>query len=453
MGSRRWPRRFLLAAPEDRSEAESGPVAPDVSAEIPGTLLTTVGLEPAPLGTPARFAVGAPLPSITSVVREGNGYHLEPLANEPSYAWRLSATGLVRIDAMIDPTTDGLAPVRLFRLDADPIEARVTPVNDPLTGLHVTLDAAGLGTSLWLAQWTAWSGTALARFVPGREATAITLVPGSPEAAARARDPELGRSTAMDERVAITAYQHAALVAYTASLAEGRSMVRLATTLADSDRCRGRAGRRARHRRARAVAGVLSARAWRSRAGDRRCVRVARASDRCRGRDGSVPRGGAAGFRVRRTGEAVRCDANGLVAYGRDHARSSPVMVRSQSTDVRSQRCATDAGAHDHAHVHDAHACRTRGRARRVARGVRPRGRHPRVGARGRARRVHRTQVGRCLSLGRRWRVLFDAAAHMHGYAVDGLDLCVEGESLLVAIAAPDGLHILRSDDAGANWH
>jgi len=443
---------ILLAAPDDRSEGEPGPVAPDVPAEIPGALLATVGLEPAPLGTPTRFAVGAPLPSITSVVREGSGYHLEPLANEPSYAWRLSATGLVRIDALIDPSADGLAPVRLFRLDADPSEARVTPVNDPLTGIHVTLDAAAIGTSLWLAQWTAWSGTALARFVPGREATAITLIAGSPEAAARARDPELGRSTAMDERVAITPYQRAALVAYTTSLSEGRSMVRLATTLADSDRAavvpvgerviEGHAPSlefcpRAHGELALVIAG----------AGEWRVLRidVVGATDLFRV---AAPRGFAFDERV-----TVRCDANGLVAYGRDHTRSSPVIV----CGAEAQTCVrSDAPPTPVLTTMPLFTTHTRA-GRAVAHAE-----WPMVFGRAGGTIVSARAVGPVVSIARKsvdaagWaddRVLFDAAAHMHGYAVDGLDLYVEGESLLVAIAAPDGLHILRSDDAGANWH
>ncbi|MEI8255165.1 MAG: hypothetical protein WCJ30_05775, partial [Deltaproteobacteria bacterium] len=315
-----------LAAPDDRAEGESGPVAPEPPAETTPAFIATVGLEPAPVGTPARFFVGAPMPALTEVAREGGTYRMFPIANEPAFAWRLNPTGLFRIDAQVERSVDGLAPARFFHIDADPIEARVTPVNDALDGLHVAMDAATVGTSLWLAQWTPWTGTALARFAPGRDATAITLVPASPEAAARVRDPEQARSTALDERVAITPYQHAALLAYTVSQGNGTSSVRLATTMADSARAdvvpvgeqlvQGHAPSMEFCARGHGdVALVIAG------SGEWRVLRIDAlgASELFRV---EAPRGVTFDERL-----VVRCDASGLVAYGRDHPAGSPVLV------------------------------------------------------------------------------------------------------------------------------
>ncbi len=440
-----------LAAPDDRSEGESGPVAPDPPAEITPVSIATVGLEPAPVGSPTRFFVGAPLPALTEVVREGESYRLSPIANEPAYAWRLNPSGLLRIDALIDRSPDGLAPARLFRIDADPTEARVTPVSDPLSGIHVAIDAATSGTALWLAQWTPWTGTALARFVPGRDATAITLAPASPEAAARARDPEHARSTALDERVAITPYQHAALLAYTLSQGNGTSAVRLATTMADSARADVvPVGERVVQAHApslefcpRGPADVALVIAG---SGEWRVLRVDAlgATELIRV---EAPRGVSFDERL-----VVRCDANGLVAYGRDHAIESPVLVcgAQAETCIRSRAPATPVLA-----TMPLYATHTAdGRALVHAE-------WPMVFARAGGTLVAARAVGPVVSVARKsvdasqWtddRVVFDAAARMHGYSVEGLDLYADGNTLALAVSAPDGLHILRSEDAGATW-
>jgi hypothetical protein len=441
-----------LAAPDDRSDAEPGPIGPDPAAEVTDTLIPTVGLEPAPLGTPTRFLVGAPLPSITEVIREGDGYRLAPIANEPAYAWRLSASGVVRIDVLIDRSDDGLAPLRTFRLDAEPVEARVTPVNDALTGIHVSLDAASAGTALWVAEWTPWTGTALARFVPGRDATATTLVPASREAAARARDPELGRVTTDDEHVAIAPYQRAALVAYTAAVGDGTSTVRLATTLADSPRAevvpvgerviQGHAPSlefcpRSHGDLALVIAGAHEWRVLR--------IDVVGATDlaRVESRPGFT-------FDER---VIVRCDANGLVAYARDHVRGSPVLVCGSQAETCVRSDAPPTPVLSTMPLYVTHT--SNGRALAHAE-------WPMAFARAGGTLVAARAVGPVVSVARktvdaaRWaddRVVFDAAARMHGYSVEGLDLYVQGDTLALAVATSDGLHILRSDDAGATWH
>jgi hypothetical protein len=441
-----------LAAPDDRSEADSGPVAPEVPAEVSGTLIATQGLEPAPLGTPARFLVGAPLPSVTEVVREGETYRLVPIANEPSYAFRLSPFGFVRIDALIDASPDGLAPLRVFRFDSEPTEARVTPVNDALAGIHVSLAAASAGTALWLAQWTPWSGTALARFVPGREAAATELVPATREFAERARDPELGRQTNLDEHVAIAPYQRSAIIAYSIGLPDGTSTVRRATTMADSDRAevvpvgdRTVQGRgptiefcpRARGELALAIA---TEREW-------RVLRI----DAVGATDlfhVEPARGHTFDARA-----VVRCDASGLVMYARDHARISPVLVcgSEASTCVRSEAPSTPVLATMPLYL--THTANGRALAHSD---------WPMAFVRAGGTLVAARAVGPVVSVARKsvdasqWtddRVVFDAAAHMHGYSVEGIDVYAEGDSLALAIATPEGLRILRSDDAGANWH
>ena len=441
-----------LAAPDDRSEPEAGPIAPDVAAEITGSLITTVGLEPAPLGTPTRFLVGAPLPAVTEVVREGEAYHLSPLANEPAYAWRLGPSGIARIDALVDPSEDGLAPLRVFRLDSEPTEARVTPVGDSLAGIHVALDAASAGTALWFAQWTPWSGTAVARFVPGREAVATTLVPPSREAAERARDPERGRQTALDEHVAIASYQRAALVAFTTAASATTSLVRLVTTMADTDRAEivpvaervieGHSPTiefcsRGHGELALAIASEHEWRVLR--------IDVLGATDLIRV---EPPARHTFDERV-----VVRCDASGLVMYARDHARISPVIVcgAQASTCVRSETPPTPLLATMPLSLTHTPNGRSLAHSEWPMAFVRAGG--TLVGARA---------VGPVVSVARKsvdaahWsddRVVFDAAAHMHGYAVEGIDVYSEGDALALAIATPEGLHILRSEDSGATWH
>jgi hypothetical protein len=429
-------------------------VAPPPPEFPSSTVLSTTGLEPLPVGTPTRFFVGGPLPAVAEVVREGTRWSLHTLANEPAYAWRASAAGVTRVDVHLRAGEDGLAPLRLFRPGEDPVEARVTPVNEPLEGLHVAMDAVVSGRALWLAQWTPWNGTGIARFVPGREALARTLAQADAGALDRALHPTHGRTTAYDERVALAPLGEGVVLAYTTRDSAERAQLSLLAAPADDDRTPLVPVTSLQIEGARSPSLEFCAREgaapWLFVGGARRWLALEV------GLEGVTELARIDAERGRRFDDrlTVRCTREGAVVYGRDHTRSSPLLACTAGEGTRCRVLTPPALP-----MLDSlplYTTRT------------PQGRqlsHPEwplaiVQTDGTLVAVQ--AAGPVVSLTvmppgtSRWsedRVLFDAAAHAHGAMVEGLDLYADDTLVTLAIAAPDGLHLLVSEDAGEHWN
>lgn len=441
----------LAGAPQVSPSDIDGPIAPSPPEMPTGSRMETTGLEPTPIGGPDLFYVGAPLPALAEVVHDREGWHLGAVANEPSHAFRVGSVAVTRIDVRTDANHDGLAPLRLFRPGVEPIEVRVTPVDDPLEGLHVALDATVVGRALWLAQWTPWRGTVLARFVPGRATTALALA--SAPAGTSTGSSTWSRRTDLDEHVAVAPLGAGAVVAYTVRDGD-RSSVVLASTLANSDRApvstittstvRGRPPglEFCTLEGASPVLLVAGTYEWFAlRISSKGVTEIARVIAR---------RGRTFDHRL-----VVRCTRDGIVAYAREHPRTSPVIV-CPSRAERPDTCETvEVPVPPMLSTMPSYVTRTpSGRLRIHAD-------WPLALALAGETLVAARAVGPVVSIARhvlgtdRWdspRVVFDAAARMHGYTVEAMNVYADGPRMTLAVSAPDGLHLLTSEDAGASW-
>jgi hypothetical protein len=303
---------------------------------------------------------------------------------------------------------------------------------------------------LWLAEGTPWSGAALARFVPGRPATSLTLAQPETYAAGPATDSVPGRVTAGGEHVAVGAVGQAVVVAYTRRGADGAARLVLASTLGGSDRAavaplweQPVAGRSPEVEFCegldRPTLLVAGAGEWLALSvgpsGVTELVRVA------------PPAGATFDERL-----AVRCTPSRLVAYGKERPRSSPVLVCGPGS----------AGCRGLAPPETPslatlplYTTRTpSGRALAHAE-------WPMVFDQTGGVLLAARATGSVVSLATRrlngsgWegdRVVFDAAAQAHGSTVEGLGLYADGADVLLAVATPDGLHLLQSRDRGASF-
>ena len=439
-----------LAGGTRRVGDAGSPVAPDVEPLGDGTLVAMPGLEPLAIGSPDRFFAGSPLPNLAELVR-ADGYVVHTLANAPASVWRVVPTGVARIDTDVRTGDDGLARLRFFEPGRPERSARVTPVTDPLAALHVIIDVAEQNDEIWFAQWTPWAGAAIAHFVSDQTPLAVALTLGHTNAAEILRDPVRAASGAIDEHVAIATLGPMAVAAYSVRTGPESSEVLLSTTLADGEN-----------------SPVLSL-------GQRTVVGRTPAVEFCALGEGrqALVLAGAHQWRVAHVDAAgitdvldlaapvrasfdehvvVRCEADGMVVYGRDHASSSPVLV----CPARADRCMrSEAPASTMPSNVPMYVTRTPdGRA--LAHGA-----WPRSFVRAGGTLVAVRAVGPVVSVARksvdaaRWneeQVVFDAAWRMHGWVVQGLEAYASGATVLIAVLSSDGLHLFRSDDEGAHW-
>lgn len=429
-----------------------GPLAPTPQPLAEGTLVPTVGLEPTATGTPTRFFAGAPLPALTEVSLQNNQWTVRTVASAASNAWSERTSGILRIDSRLEQTEDQLTDLRLIRFNQETSTVRVTPVDDPIQGLHVILDGfTSPSGSFWLGQWTPEQGAVLSRHSTHMGWASFTLANGNPELAVRARHPVQGRSLAMNESIAIAPLDQGSVAAYTArsQSGNGQSTIFFAAALQDSDRAQ------ITRLNSTAIGGRTPQLEFCPQTNGHPWLFVAGA------RDWLVLELTATGSteRFRMTAPAnigydeeliVRCENEHAVAFGKEHARSSPVIV----CDAR--RCEgflpppihlSDTMPNYQTHTLD-------GRARvhtdwplSVASvgdtTVLARAAGPMVAIATRTRRAPGWNAER---------VVFDAAARQEHVMVEGLSLYAHGEDLTLAIALPEGLRILRSRDRGEHW-
>lgn len=427
----------------------SGSVAPRVSELPAAATVSTIGLEPTTIGTPDRFVAGAPLPLVAEVVRDDGGWHVETLTNEPSVVHRVSSRAVVRVDVLTSPSDDGLAPLRYLRLGDEPIEHRVSPINQPLEGAHVSIDAVPLRHTLWLAQWTPTTGAAVLEFQPGRAATAWTL--GAPASAPVRVGARGSHDASQDEHVAVASQNDLVVVALTRHALDDRSVV--LSTIAPNAVAH-TAERLAEFPVDGTAPGVefcvlgeqmlllvTAAREW-------QVLHVTESGASVLHVVSSQPR------RAFDERAAVRCNDQGMVAWGREHARRSPVVVCTRRNGVT--RCASMAAPETPAldtmpmyvtrlpsgrpvaHVEWPLEFAISGEFILAAQAL-----GPVVSVRQRALSATRWSDDR---------VVFDAAIRVHGQIVEGLGLYADEHRATVAMATPEGLQLVTSDDQGVTW-
>jgi hypothetical protein len=426
-----------------------GPLAPAAQSLAEGTLVATAGLEPSPIGTPTRFFAGAPLPALTEVSWANNAWSVRTIASAATLAWSERSQAILRVDSRLEQSPDQLTDLRLVRLDEPSVAVRVTPVDDPLQGLHVGLAgfATGVG-SFWLGQWSPDQGAVLSRHSQRRGWASFTLANGNPEQAQRARHPVHGRSTAMDESIAIAPLDAGAVAAYT-TRGNGQSTISFAAALEDSDRAQ------ITRLSSTAIGGRTpdlefcpqeSGHPWLFAAGSHDWVvlevTATAITERFRM---SAPRNISYDEDL-----VLRCEQGRAVAFARERPRSSPIIVCDE------HRC--EGFLPPAIHLSDTMPnYQTRmldGRAKVhsdwpmsvVLAGdstVLVRAAGPVVAIATRARRAPAWSDER---------VLFDAAARQEHVMIEGLGLYAQGDELTLAITLAEGLRILRSHDRGEHW-
>jgi hypothetical protein len=428
--------------------------APQAPAPAPlpePTIVPTQGLEPSSIGTPRRFFAGTPLPGLASVSLEGGLWRVRVLAAISSHVSVLRPSGLLRIDARTGPTDDGLTDLRWIRPGMETEGVRVAPVDDALDGLHVDLDGyATAGDIFWMAQWTPAVGVVFGRHSPRRGWASFTLANAPPEALERSRHATQGRTRAFDDHVAIAPLGSGSVVAYTTRDASNeRTTLSFAAALRDSDQPTiSRLGETR-------VAGRTPELHFCPRSNGKPWLFVAANSEwlafevdergpRQLVRSTSPTRG------TYSERAAVRCDDDRVVMFALERGRSSPMILCEQDrcrsvnppiirTPLTMPPYATrTANGRSLIHSDWPVAVAIAGNTTIFARAA---GSIVAVSVRG--------------SGDTRWdteRVVFDASAQQHGIVVEGLALYEQGEELLLAIAVPDGLRLLRSTDRGATW-
>jgi hypothetical protein len=318
----------------------------------------------------------------------------------------------------------------------------------------VALDATVSGRALWLAEAVRGRAPVLARLpfagVRGEAATAARLAPAAPDDAADGRR--------VDEEVAVVAAGRHVVAAFTEHLgatglisvravrAEGgeRALVRAVEPSGDPWVLRGRrAGLALCAAQGETWLFAAAAEAWRvGVVRDAAIVDVAAAT-----RDGGRPWDDAL---------TVRCTPQGVLAYGRERARRSPVwrcLVGGDGTP----RCATlPALASTQPGDLDPWTTLTlRGEARAhpewpLGFALSNEGTVLALRAAGTIAAVSRLPRGAT-----RWepeRVVFDAAADEPRRTVYGAEVYADGDGVLLAVSDPTQLAVLRSVDDGLTW-
>lgn len=422
--------------------ASKGVRAPTVP-PLPAPLTVEVpGLFPLPVGGPRRFLVGTPAPSLSAVSLRGSSAVVTVRANDEVRAWSLGPPGVVRV-LPEDGRPDGLSPVRLDGVDAALGVARIAAPPPGVDATGIRLDGVVRDGVFWLGEAVRGQGPVLARLpVQGREAaTAVRLAP------AAAVEPG---ERAPDEHVAVGEGSAAVFAAYTAPTDDGVA-VRVARA---SDGARAAVvpvevpeGWRGYARRPELAMCRTGSTLWLVvTAGDR--WRVATVDARSVNEVWSeLPAEG------RRFDDAavLRCEPGGVLVYGRERPRSSPVLwcsgggctaveapAAQQPMDLPVYATPTPRGG-SRAHAEWPLRFARTGRGTLVA----ARASGAVVGVRRRA-----TAEGP-------WgdeRVVFDAASVQHGASVLGLEAYADGARVLVAVTTATGLHLLESRDDGRSW-
>ncbi len=439
-----------LASVTPTTDAMKGPRAPVPRPMPPMLTLATGGLLPLPVGTPERFLVGAPLPLLSTVSVRAGALAITPGPNDDARWWRVVPQGLVRVVAE-EGAHDGLAPVYLDAVDGPVGSARIAAPPPTLDPRAVALDAVARDNVLWLAEAVRGQSPVLAR-LPFEHTHGVAT-------AARLSPPPTPEMERVDEEVAVTADARGVLAAFTRHLpSSGAVDVRLV---------RASGGERA------AVHDVTFAGdAWQlsgRKVGLSFCTsRVgtwlfAASGDAWRAglvRDGTVIDAGTvirSGTRRFDDATTVRCGPQGVVVYGRERPRGSPLwrcavgesgvprcgvlpaLPSEQPRDLPPWTTFTPRGERRaHAEWPFALALTTRGTVLAAR-------------ASGTVVAVARLPAGATA-----WeteRVVFDASGDAPGATVLGAELYTDGVRTLVAVSRAQDLRVSRSDDEGATWH
>jgi hypothetical protein len=441
-----------LASVAPTRDTLKGPRAPHPQPPVQMLTLTHGGLRPLPVGTTERVLVGAPLPLLSSVrVREG-ALEAEPVANEDAIWWRVVPGGVVRLvprDAQ--SARDALAPVSLDSHEGTLGEGRIAAPPEGTDPRAVALDAVVQGRALWLAESVRGNGAVLAR-LPLRGASAehttaarLSTVPAGDREAAR-----------VDDEVAVAIDGRDVVAAYTDHLR--------ATGLVEVRVVRARGGERATVRPV-----PPDGEAWQLR-GQRPGVALcaaqgatwvfAAARDEWRAgvlRDGRVVDVGRfvrAGGRRYDEVLTVRCGRQGVMVYGREMPRSSPML---RCVVGASPRCEAlpalpspqpgdlapfaTVNAHGTSRAHPEWPLSLALSARGAVVAVR---------VAGTIAAVARLPAGALA-----WEpehVVFDAAADEARTTLSGAELYADGLHTLLVLSTATALRATRSDDDGVTW-
>ncbi len=432
---------LALATGDARAVAATALHAPVVAPLPVPTSLEVPGLFPMPLGTPAQFLVGGPAPSLSMVTWRGSSAVATVRANAEARAWSVGPNGVLRVLAE-DGAADGLAPVLLDGVDAVVGRARAAapPARADVSG--VLLDGVVRDGSLWLGESVRGQGPVLARLPVDRvgASAAVRLAPARSDV------------TAAPESVAVADGLRSVFAAYTAADGDGAT-VRVARAV-DGPRA--------------TVQPVTVPPSWRNEGPRRPGLAMCRAGSSVwlvvAGRDGwRAGEVGERGVDERWHEEphagstfddqpTLRCDARGVLAYGRERPRAAPVLWcdttgcvavaaprAPQPLDLPSYATPTEGG-------------RARPHSEWPMRFQRP----PRGGL------VAARLAGTVVAVQRRargasdWepeRVVLDAAAAQRGAMGLDVELYGDAERLLLAVTVPGALQLLESRDEGRTWH
>ncbi|MDP3276218.1 MAG: hypothetical protein Q8Q09_13545 [Deltaproteobacteria bacterium] len=203
-----------------RSLQAAQPTDPVAPASIPlshGVLVAAPSVEPIPLGDGQRFLAGAPLPGLIEVSLRDEQWTTRTIADTHTHAYELRPQGFFRIDTRTGRTSDQLTDLRWIRPGENPAAFRIAAVDQPIDGLHVSLDGfiAPRSGAFWLGQWTPWNGAVLARHTLGHAWASFTVANVLPELTARASDPLRGATRNHDEQVAVAPLGRGAAIAFT----------------------------------------------------------------------------------------------------------------------------------------------------------------------------------------------------------------------------------------------
>gem|GEM_PF-1230017 len=442
-----------LAAVAPTRESMKGPRAP-LSVGLPTFARVPFGaLLPLPSGTPGRFLAGAPTPLLSTVTVRDGDVRVEALAADDARWWRVVPGGVVRVVAE-EGAPDGLSAVHLDTFFGGVGTGRIAAPPQELDPRAVSLDAVVHGRALWLAEAVRGRAPVLARLpfggVGGEAATAARLTRGPADAAAD--------NTRVEEEVAVTAAGRSVVAAYTEHLAR-TGLVAVRAVRADG-------GERAvvhelaaggepwalRGRRAGLGLCASQGATWLFAAtGDEWRVGVVRD-----GAIADVARASRVEGRNWDDSLTLRCSPQGVLAYGRERPRRSPVWRCLAGADAVA-RCdelprldATQPGDLDPWTTLSA-------RGERRAHPEWPLGFALTRDGTVVALRVAGTiaAVSRLPRGAERWgaeRVVFDAAAEEARRTVYGAEVYSDAGRVVVAVSDTAELAVMRSDDDGVTW-
>lgn len=441
-----------LAAAEPTRASLRGPRAP-AAVGLPAFASAPFGaLLPLPTGAPGRFLAGAPAPLLSAVTVRDGAVGVEPVASDDARWWRAVPGGVVRVVAE-EGAPDGLSAVHLDTLLGARATGRIAAPPPEIDPRAVALDAAVFGRALWLAEAVRGRAPVLARLpfagVRGESATAARLSPAPPDAAADGRR--------VDEEVAVVAAGRQVVAAYTEHLG--------ATGLVSVRAVRAEGGERAvvrpvepageawvlRGRRVGVALCAAQGATWLFAAGqgEWRAGVV---------RDGAIvdaARTARDGGRAWDDALTLRCTPQGVLAYGRERPRRSPVW-----------RCLVGADGPHCAALPPLDATQPGDLDPWTTRSLRGEARaHPewplgfaltRDGTVVALRAAGTIAAASRLPRGAtRWepeRVLYDAAAEEARRTVYGAEVYADGGGVVAAVSDEARLAVMRSDDDGVTW-